>query len=359
MADTAEFVGETEPFRRELLAHCYRMLGSVFDAEDLVQETYLRAWRHYDGFENRSSVRTWLYQIATNGCLTALAKREQAGRRVLPSGLHGPEQDPANSVFEPDLQVPWLQPIPNAMVTPESSDPASVVAAREGVRLALVASLQHLPSRQRAVLVLRDVLAFPAAEVAEMLDTTTASVKSTLQRARSTLKKLAPAVDQVIEPTAPQARAVLDRYIRAFENADTEALTHLLLQDAAIEAPPMRAWFEGRAMCVPVLRDYVVGEPNRWRMFPIPGGANGHVAAAGYLRDDAGTYRPYGIIVLEVVGDGIRRIVSFGDPELLPVFGFERAAGKSRPSPPPTISDLIGTMSPTASTGTRTPLGPR
>ena len=317
MADTAGFVEETEPFRRELLAHCYRMLGSVFDAEDLVQETYLRAWRHYDGFEHRSSVRTWLYQIATNGCLTALAKREQAGRRVLPSGLHGPGQDPANPVFEPDLRVPWLQPIPHAMVTPESADPASIVAAREGVRLALVAGLQHLPPRQRAVLVLRDVLAFSAAEVAEMLDTTTASVKSTLQRARSTLEDRAPAADQVAEPTDPEARAILDRYIRAFENADAEALTHLLLEDAVIEAPPMRVWFKGRATCVPVLRDHVMGEPGRWRMVPIPDGAGGHVAAMGYLRDDEGAYQPYGIIVLEVAGAGISRIVSFGDPELL------------------------------------------
>src|SRR5579859_4323068 len=142
MADTAEFVRETEPYRRELLAHCYRMLGCVFDAEDLVQETYLRAWRHYDAFEGRSSVRTWLYQIATNGCLSALAKRQQAGRRVLPSGLRGPDEDPENAVIEADLRTPWLQPIPDAMVAPESEDPASVVAARETVRLALVASLQ-------------------------------------------------------------------------------------------------------------------------------------------------------------------------------------------------------------------------
>lgn len=324
MADTAEFVRETEPYRRELLAHCYRMLGSVFDAEDLVQETYLRAWRHYDGFEGRSSVRTWLYQIATNSCLTALA-RQQAGRRVLPSGLRGPEQDPVGAVVEPDPQVAWLQPIPDAMVAPESGDPASVVAAREGVRLALVASLQHLPARQRAVLVLRDVLAFSAAEVAEMLGTTTTSVKSALQRARATLKDQAPAADQITEPTAPQARAVLDRYIKAFENADAEALTHLLLRDAAIEAPPMSVWFKGRATCVPVLRDRVLGEPGRWRMFPVPGGANGHPAAAGYVRDEQGDYQPYGVVVLEVVGDAVSRIVSFGDPALLPVFGFENA----------------------------------
>jgi RNA polymerase sigma-70 factor (ECF subfamily) len=324
MTDAAEFAGETEPHRRELLAHCYRMLGSVLDAEDLVQETYLRAWRHYDGFERRSSVRTWLYQIATNACLTALAKRHQAERRLLPSGLGRPQDDPDTAVMEADPRQPWLQPFPDALLTPESGDPAAVVAAREGVRLALVASLQHLPPRQRAVLVLREVLAFSAAEVAEMLETTTASVASALQRARATLKEQAPVAEEITEPSAPQARAVLDRYIRAFENADADALKQLLLRDAAIEAPPMRAWFRGRENCISVLRDHVLGEPGRWRMAPVVGGAGGHPAAAGWVRDEDGTYQPYGIIVLEVVGDGISHVVSFGDPELLPVFGFDK-----------------------------------
>ena len=324
MTDTAEFVRETEPYRRELLAHCYRMLGSVFDAEDLVQETYLRAWRHYDGFEGRSSVRTWLYQIATNGCLTALAKQKQAGRRVLPSDLRGPDADPGNAAIEADPSTPGLQPIPDAMIAPESGDPASVVAAREGVRLALVAGLQHLPARQRAVLVLRDVLAFPTTEVAEMLGTTPASVKSALQRARATLKDEAPAADEITEPTAPQARAALDRYIKAFENADADALKQLLLHDVAIEAPPMRAWFKGLATCVPLLIDRVIVEPGRWRMLPIPQGANSHPAAACYTRDEKGVYQPYGVVVLEIVGASISRIVSFGDPTLLPLFGFDQ-----------------------------------
>jgi RNA polymerase sigma-70 factor (ECF subfamily) len=173
----AAFVRDTEPLRRELLAHCYRMLGSVFDAEDVVQETYLRAWRSYAGFEGRSSVRTWLYQIATNACLTALARH---GRRVLPSGLYDPEPDPGLAPEEAGPEVSWLQPIPDAKITPESADPAAVVAARESLRLALIASMQYLPPRQRAVLVLRDVLAFPAAEVAGMLGTTKASVRSAL-----------------------------------------------------------------------------------------------------------------------------------------------------------------------------------
>jgi RNA polymerase sigma-70 factor, ECF subfamily len=323
--DAAEFARETEPYRRELFAHCYRMLGSVFDAEDLVQETYLRAWRHYDGFEGRSSVRTWLHQIATNGCLTALAKRRDADRRVLPSGLGPPQEDTGTAVLEPDPQQRWLQPIPDALVAPESGDPASVVAAREGVRLALVASLQHLPAKQRAVLVLRDVLAFPATEVADMLQTSTASVKSSLQRARATLKEQAPTPDRTTEPTAPQARAVLTKYIKAFENADADALTRLLLQDASIEAPPIRAWFQGVEHCIPVLRDHVLGDPGLWRMVPVAGGANGQPAAVGYLRDEQGGYQPYGVIVLDVVGDRVRRIVSFGDPRLVAV--FERCEG--------------------------------
>src|SRR5437764_2740077 len=251
-----DFLRQADPFRRELLAHCYRMLGSIQDAEDVVQETYLRAWRSYDGFEGRSSVRTWLYQIATNGCLKELARHS---RRMLPSGLYDPEQDPGVHAEQAGSQVSWLQPVPDALVTPDVADPAAIAQAREGLRLALIASLQYLPPRQRAVLVLRDVLAFPAAEVAVMLGTTTVSVKSALQRARTRLKELAPAADQIAEPTESQARALLDQYIAAFENADATALERLLLADATIEAPPLRTWFTGRTTCVPFLRNYVLG----------------------------------------------------------------------------------------------------
>ena len=315
--DSAGFVRDTEPFRRELLAHCYRMLGSIQDAEDLVQETYLRAWRSYGGFEGRSSVRTWLYQIATNGCLTELAKR---GRRMLPSGLYAPQQDPGAYPEDAGTEVNWLQPVPDAMVTPDSADPAAIVTAREGLRLALIASLQYLPPRQRAILVLRDVLAFPATEVAVMLGTTTVSVKSALQRARARLKELAPAAGQITEPSAPQARALLDQYIAAFENADATALERLLLEDATIEAPPLRTWFTGRKTCVPFLRDQVLGSPGDWRMLATS--ANGQPAAAAFTRDQDGNYQPYGICVLTVTGAGIRRISSFGDPSLVTVFGF-------------------------------------
>jgi RNA polymerase sigma-70 factor (ECF subfamily) len=315
--DSAGFVDAAEPFRRELFAHCYRMLGSIQDAEDLVQETYLRAWRSYGGFEGRSSVRTWLYQIATNRCLTELAKQS---RRVLPSGASDPEQDPDAYLEEAGTEVSWLQPAPDAMVLPDSADPAAVVVAREGVRLALVASLQYLPPRQRAVLILRDVLAFPATEVADMLGTTTASVKSALQRARARLAELALADEQITEPTAARARALLDEYIAAFENADGAALERLLLEDATLEATPLRTWFAGRDVCLPFLRNHLLGSPGDWRMLATS--ANGQPAAAVYTRDQHGNYQPYGICVLTVTDAGIRRISSFGDPRLVTVFGF-------------------------------------
>jgi RNA polymerase sigma-70 factor, ECF subfamily len=315
MPDRAGFVETAEPFRRELLAHCYRMLGSFQDAEDLVQETYLRAWRSYGGFEGRSSVRTWLYQIATNRCLTELSKQ---GRRMLPSGLGDPEPDPGAYLEVAGTAVNWLQPVPDAMVTPDSADPAAIVAAREAVRLALIASLQYLPPRQRAVLVLRDVLAFPAAEVAVMLGTTTASVKSALQRARARLEEVAPAADQIAEPAAPRARALLDQYIAAFEQADAAALERLLTQDAILEATPMRTWFAGRKTCLPFLRDRLLGSPGDWRM--VATSANGQPAAVVYTRDQDRKYQPYGICVLTVTGAGIRRISSFGDPGLVAVF---------------------------------------
>ena len=317
MPGSTGFVEDAEPFRRELLAHCYRMLGSFQDAEDLVQETYLRAWRSYAGFEGRSSVRTWLYQIATNGCLTELAKRS---RRVLPSGLYGPEPDPGADPVEAGAQVLWLEPAPDAMVSPESADPAAILAAREGLRLALIASLQYLPPRQRAILVLRDVLAFPAAEVAAILGTTTVSVKSGLQRARARLRELAPATDQVSEPAEARARALLDRYMAAFENADAAALERLLLADATIEATPMRTWFAGRATCVPFLRRHVLRSSGYWRMLATS--ANGQPAAAAYTRDQRGNYQPYGICVLTLASAGIRRISSFADPDLVTRFGF-------------------------------------
>jgi RNA polymerase sigma-70 factor, ECF subfamily len=316
-ADAADVVRGIELFRRELLAHCYRMLGSVDDAEDVVQETCLRAWRSYGGFEGRSSMRAWLYRIATNACLTALDRR---ARRALPSGLGAPEPDPGAPPVPAGPEIAWLEPIPDALVTPEADDPAAIVARRDSLRLALIASLQYLPARQRAVLLLRDVLAFPAAEVAEMLDTTTAAVKSTLQRARARLDQVAPAPENVTELAEPQARVLLDQYIAAFENADAAALERLLRHDATLEATPLRTWFAGVATCLPFLVTQILGSPGDWRMLPTQ--ANGQPAAAAYRRGSDGAWQAYGVVVLTPTATGIAHIRSFGDPGLLATFGF-------------------------------------
>jgi RNA polymerase sigma-70 factor, ECF subfamily len=311
------FARDIEPFRREMLAHCYRMLGSVDDAEDAVQETCLRAWRSYGAFQGRSSVRTWLYRIATNVCLTAL---ERPGRRVLPSGIGGPEPDPQAAPEHAAPDVRWLQPMPDALVAPDGADPAYVVAERAGLRLALIANLQHLPATQRAVLTLRDVLAFPAIEVAGMLGLSVAAVKSSLQRARGRLRELSLSADDVTEPGSPRARAVLDQYIAAFQDADATALQQLLRDDAQMEATPFRNWFDGSTTCVPFLRTWVLGARGDWRMLPTS--ANGQPAAVGYRRAPDGARHAYGVVVLAVTDTGISRIVSFGDPSLAPRFGF-------------------------------------
>jgi RNA polymerase sigma-70 factor, ECF subfamily len=312
-----EFVASTEPFRRELLAHCYRMLASADEAEDLVQETYLRAWRSYGTFEGRSSVRTWLYRIATNACLTAL---QQQGRRALPSGLGDPAEDPDAPPGQAAPGTAWLEPIPDALVTPESEDPAAIVTAREWLRLAVIASLQYLPARQRAVLVLREVLGFPAAEVASMLGTSVTAVKSTLQRARARLDEVAPAPERVIEPTDPRARELLGQYIAGFENADTTALEKALRADAAIEMVGTPLWFSGRVTCLRYLAN-VIGSPGDWTMTPTL--ANGQPAAVASYRGSA-----FGLGVLTVTPAGIARITVFGGgPALAAKFSYSGSPG--------------------------------
>ncbi|MEZ0094534.1 RNA polymerase subunit sigma-70 [Streptacidiphilus sp. EB129] len=298
-----DFATDTEPYRRELLAHCYRMLGSVDDAEDVVQEVYLRAWRSYAAFEGRSSVRTWLYRIATNACLTALA---HGSRRVLPSGLGGPTDDPLAPPEGADAR--WLQPVPDAML-----DPAVIVTAQESLRIALIAALQGLPGRQRAVFVLREVLDWPAADVAQVMGVSTAAVKSLLQRARTQLAQEPPDVEESVEPG--ELEGVLASYIAAVEEADGSALERLLRADAHVEATPWRTWFSGRATCVPFLMAQVIGAPGDWRLLPTA--ANGRPAAVGYHRGQA-----YGVLVLTVTPTGIAAVRAFGDPELVRRFGF-------------------------------------
>ncbi len=305
-----------DSYRKELLAHCYRMLGSVDEAEDQVQDTLLRAWRSYGDFEGRSSMRTWLYRIATNSCLRALETRE---RRPLPSGLGAPADDASAPVSAPALDVPWLQPMPDAMIAGSAADPASVVASRAGIRLAMVAALQYLPGRQRAVLILRDVLGWRAAEVAELLGTSPAAANSALQRARARMASLAPAEEDIGEPVEPGLRDVLDRYATAWETADVPALTELLRGDAVLEMPPLLTWFTGRSAIGEFLARVVLPRPGEFRMLPVA--ANGQPAFAAYMRED-GRHRAHAIQVLTAGAGRISRIVSFNDAALFPAFGL-------------------------------------
>jgi RNA polymerase sigma-70 factor (ECF subfamily) len=319
VASSEEFARLTDPYRHELLAYCYRMLGSVHDAEDQVQEILLRAWRSYDEFEGRSSLRTWLYRIATNSCLRALENRR---RRPLPSGLRGPS-DPDGALIERAPEVPWLQPIPDALLSggpadPASADPASIVASRAGTRLALIAALQYLPARQRAVLILRDVLGWRAAQIGDLLGTTTAAVNSVLQRARASLQEAAPAQDEVREPADAAQRALVDRYATAFENADITGLMQLLTDDAVLEMPPRPDWFAGREH---VGRFIALRAAELGPVRTVPTAANGQPALAVY-RPEGGAFLAHSIQVFTVTAAGIGRIMSFLDPGLFATFGL-------------------------------------
>ncbi|TDP89905.1 RNA polymerase subunit sigma-70 [Labedaea rhizosphaerae] len=313
MEGETQFAARTESLRGELLAHCYRMLGSVDDAEDVVQETLLNAWRAWETFAGRSSLRTWLYRIATNACLSALRGR---ARRVLPSGLGPPGEDPHAPIQAAGPGVRWLQPVPDALVTPASDDPAVAAVAREDLRLALIACLQYVPPRQRAVFLLREVLGFSAPEVAEMLGVSVAAVKSSLQRARANLDA-APADAE--PPAEAEQRVLLQEYIAAFENADAAAFERLLRADAALEFPPAATWFAGRRRCVPCLARTAT-TPGEWRMFPTT--ANGQPAAVSYRRGEDGVLHAYGVAVLTIVPGGIARITAFGDPGLVRRFAM-------------------------------------
>jgi RNA polymerase sigma-70 factor, ECF subfamily len=314
--DEDRFMRETEPFRRELRAHCYRMLGSVEEAEDVLQDTYLRAWRSWRRFEGRSSVRVWLYRIATNACLTALQHRE---RRMLPSSLGAPSDNPEAEAGPAAPHVRWLEPIPDALMTPESENPSAIVATRASVRLAVIASLQHLPSRQRAVLILRDVLDVPAAEVAQMLDMSSAAVKSALQRARARLEQVAPQADDLAEPTEAKALALLNQYIAAFEQADLALLEQALRADAALEMTSSGTWFAGNRTCLRFIGRFL-GSPGVYRMLPTR--ANGQPAAAAYRLSEAGVHEAFALVVLTTTTTGIARITLFSDLRLFSTFGF-------------------------------------
>jgi RNA polymerase sigma-70 factor (ECF subfamily) len=317
LPDRAEFARLADPFRPELLAHCYRMLGSVQDAEDQVQETLLRAWRSYDDFEGRASLRTWLYRIATNTCLRALENRS---RRPLPSGLSAPGEDPVGPIAAGQGEVPWLEPIPDAMAGAGPADPASIAVSRASLRLALIAALQYLPARQRAVLILRDVLQWRASEVADLLGTTTIAVNGLLLRARARLEQAAPVLDDIREPAEPGQRTLLDRYAAAFENADAAALSQLLRQDAVFEMPPIPTWFTGRERIAQFLGARVLGRPGDFKLIPVA--ANGQPGFAGYLRGRDGLHHAHAVQVLTVGTADIAHIVSFNQPGLVAAFGL-------------------------------------
>jgi RNA polymerase sigma-70 factor (ECF subfamily) len=321
MTVSGDFTSVTSRFRSELLSHCYRMLGSAEEAEDMVQETYLRAWRSYDGFEGRSSVRTWLYRIATNVCLTAIERR---GRRPLPSGLGGPAEDPQAQLVA-GSEVPWLQPFPDALLAGEHEDPATVAVSRSGIRLAFVAALQHLSARERAVLILRDVLEFPAADAAELLGTTTTAVNSGLRRARAQLEQAQPVEAELTEPADPGHRALLDRFAAAFEHADANALAELLREDVTLEMPPLLTWFAGRQMVTAFIASRVFDRFGPFRMVPVM--ANGQAAFVGYNRADDGSYHAHEVLVPIVTRTGIARIVVFLNPDLVTMFGLPEEHG--------------------------------
>ena len=298
------------------MAYCYRMLGSVQDAEDLVQDTMLRAWKAQDRYDaSRASVRTWLYRIATNACLTALEGR---ARRPLPSGLGAPSRDPY-APLQPADDIPWLQPFPDARFD---------VGARADMRLALVVALQMLPPRQRAVLVLREVLEFSAAEVAGQLDTTVAAVNSTLQRARAAVAGMTDP-GEVREAGDPRARAVVDKYMRAFESADVPGLVQLLAREAVLEMPPVPLWYRGREHYGAfMLRVFEMRGPG-WQTRYVS--ANGQPALATYAPALSGQLPYHSLQVLSVADDQVTSNVVFADPRMAAEFGLPARVQPTNP----------------------------
>jgi RNA polymerase sigma-70 factor, ECF subfamily len=320
--DEDAFARLTEPHRRALHAHCYRMLGSVHDAEDALQETLLRAWRGLGSFEGRSSLRSWLYAIATNASLRAIERRP---KRVLPID-YAPAADPHDGLAEPLVESVWVEPYPNERLGLEDglAGPEARYEQRESVELAFIAALQHLPARQRAVLILRDVLGFSARETAATLETTPTGVDSALQRAHK-------AVDERLPERSQQAmlsslddedlREIVDRYVDAWERADVDAVVEMLAGDGALTMPPLPTWYRGREAVAAFLEAEVLTEDKRWRL--VPARANGQLAFGNYRWDaERGAFEPRSISVLTLGHEGIAEITTFLGPELLARFGL-------------------------------------
>jgi RNA polymerase sigma-70 factor (ECF subfamily) len=323
--DREEFQQLAESYRYQLQVHCYRMLGSLHEAEDLVQETFLRAWRAHDRFEGRSSFRNWLYRIATNACLNAIATRAHA-RRILPDDFGPPAQDPRQPLPPPDADIAWLEPYPDTalnQVVDAAPGPEARYELRESVQLAFIAAIQQLPARQRAVLLLRDVLGWSAAETAQLLDASVASVNSALQRARATLERHAASTGPGTPPATDAAqRELLERYINSWETADMHGFAALLKEDAVLRMPPWSQWFRGRD----AIRTFFVtihqsraGVGSRVRLV----GANAQPAFAHYApTGDGSQLRAQAIQVLTLERDAIAVLTAFLDKELFARFGL-------------------------------------
>jgi RNA polymerase sigma-70 factor (ECF subfamily) len=312
-AAPGDFGRLAEPVRRELVAYGYRMLGSVDDAEEIVQDIYLDAWRAFPRFEGRSSVRTWLYRIATRAFVKAAARRK---RRPLPSELAGPTMDATAGIQAASTDLAWLQPAPDSLLTGTLHDPATVVVARDTMRLAFVAALQILPPQQRAVLILRDVLQWRAAEVAALLDLSVAAVNSALQRAHA---RLPADHDTVVEPSEPRQRELLDRYVAAFENADVDTLVSVLTEDAMFEMPPYHTWFRGGGVIGAFLGARMAQLGNA-RI--VRSSANGQPAVALYTPADSAQHRLHSLHVLTFAPIGVSRIVAYQNPSGLRSFNL-------------------------------------
>ncbi|HEX2774706.1 MAG TPA: sigma-70 family RNA polymerase sigma factor [Micromonosporaceae bacterium] len=313
-SDSGKLESRLEEHRRELTGYCYRMLGSPFDAEDAVQETLTRAWRSYDRFDGRASLRSWLYRIATNVCIDSLNGRT---RRALPMDLTAAAPPVAASLSAQLPEQRWVFPIPDDRAVPLHGDPADVAVARESIRLAFVAALQHLPPRQRAVLILREVLRWTAEEVAGLLETSVAAVNSALQRARAALAERDVAVGDA--PVNDEQEDLLGRYVTAFERYDIEALVALLREDATQTMPPYEMWLRGAE------------DIGRWLLGPgagcrgsrlIPVVANGTPAFGQYRVDPAGGHRAFSIQLITIDDGRISAFSHFLEPRLFPLFGL-------------------------------------
>jgi RNA polymerase sigma-70 factor (ECF subfamily) len=313
---TAPAFGELEPYRSELTAYCYRMLGTPFDAEDAVQDAFVRAWRSRDRFEGRAAMRSWLYRIATNVCLDMLKGKD---RRVRPMDL-GPSREPIEANLRTRSEATWIEPIPELLVAPEG-DPADVAVTRESIRLAFIAALQQLPAKQRAVLILREVLRWEASEVAELLDTSIASVNSALQRARATLAKSNVSSNDAAPPLSDDDRKLLERYVAAFERYDMTALTALIREDAFQSMPPYDMWLSGRDDILAWWVGPGIGCKGS-RVIPTKS-ANGMPTFGQYKPSPNGGYEPWALQVLELSGGRIGEFTFFLDTaRLFPLFGL-------------------------------------